>query len=852
MVDLWNCIISSNNIRNIILNQRHMQEEASRESSRPISQQRLDFTSHSRRGNPVTLASAATNAPQMPPTRRSGRTSVVEQRADREMMAEQMARRPQNPEKVLCRWPPTGRQELAITVADYNRLYGDEFLNDTLIDFGLRYVVENQLGKKAEPETPNEPPAHILDGLRPEDVHVFNPFFYKKLATKVKMNRPTNSAPDEPYPDWPAYESVRKWTNKVDVFQKKFLVIPVNENLHWYMAVIYNPGVVLTDACYLRGSTPILEPVRPTTRRAGREEEEQNISMVQDSIAETCDTVVTQAESHAAQDAAIADMPLFAKDPVPELASRDLAPDSQMLDMAAPSAQTQTGSDNTPIEVMDNSVSELVAPDPAAAPVSQKLSDAEEIGEAMAVDNMEEAISPSDTTRSEIDLDHRGLIMTFDSLSATHVAVSTVLNRWLAYEARDKKDGIELSWSSRRKPLPYKSVVVPSQRNFSDCGIYCLHNTEVLLSQPQEMMTFIYKSTLRKEQLNGEKLDHMTQWQGDVAVDGRAKWRSIIDSLSDEPIGSELAAGPVPDGLMEASQASSVVVIATDEAISEISKPALPQQSGRVDPSDPNAFHLAIQSRNSQQAISAPSPLTSQPHEMHKAAAGGEAAQTVSEETPASLVSSTVAADGSSVASVVNHRMGHIELEDQGDSKTDEMGYCGMDDAMSNTAEIGPAVPLGAPDGQLLLPDTEGFEISSTEEEEVLIVQPDEKEQARMRAQGSNKKSRVREQQTIDSTQMDQSLARSSYDHRALRSSGRATTTVRKETIMISPQIQEFMMETGPDGPMLQQSPATGSKRKPESGVRSPQSPFRSGHKKRRQRNRAAGTHQDQAIDVED
>jgi Ulp1 family protease len=850
-------MISSGNIRTILLSKRDQQEEASRESPRPTSQQRLDFALHSTKGNPPTRANGATNRPQSHPTRRSSRSAVVEQRADHEMMAEQAARRPQNPEKILCRWPPTGRQELAITAADYFRLYGDEFLNDTLIDFGLRYVVEDQLGKKAKPETPNETPAHLLDGLRPEDVHVFNPFFYKKLATKVKINRPANSASDEPYPEWPAYESVRKWTNKVDVFQKKFLVIPVNENLHWYMAVIYNPGVVLEDPRFLRGSTPTPEPVRPTTRRAGREEEEQNVSMVQDSIAETRDTVVTQAESHNAQTEATADMELFEKDPMTDFSSQELAPDSQMLDLAAPSAQIQTGSDITAIEVMDNSISEAAAPTFTAAPVSQKPLEVEEAGEAMAVDSVEEAISPTETTRSEIDLDHRGLIMTFDSLSASHGAVSNVLNRWLAYEARDKKDGIELSWRSRQKPLPYKSVVVPSQRNFSDCGVYCLHNIEVLLSQPQEMMTFIYKSTLRKEQLNGEKLDHMTQWQGDVALEGRAKWRSIIDSLSDEPIGeSEPAAGPVPDGLMEASQASSVVMISANEAISETSGPVLPQRPGKVDPRHPNAFLLAIQTRDLQQAASVPS-VTSERSEVANTTAGPEATQRIPEEMPASTVSSTVAVDGSSVTGMVNRRMEDIELEDQGDSKTDEMGDeldYGMDDRMSNTAEIGPSVPRSAPDGQLRLPDTEGFENSLSEEEEVLIVQPDEKDKARMRAQGSIKRAKLRENQTIESTPLDQSRTRSSYDHRALRSSGRAATTAqpRKDISAMSPMVQELMMQTRPEGPILHQSPVTGSKRKPESGATSPQSPSRPGPKKRRPKHRAAGTHQDQAIDVED
>ena len=28
---------------------------------------------------------------------------------------------------------------------------------------------------------------------------------------------------------WPAYETIRKWTKSVDVFSKKFIIVPINE-----------------------------------------------------------------------------------------------------------------------------------------------------------------------------------------------------------------------------------------------------------------------------------------------------------------------------------------------------------------------------------------------------------------------------------------------------------------------------------------------------------------------------------------------------------------------------------------------------------------------------------------------
>lgn len=62
---------------------------------------------------------------------------------------------------------------------------------------------------------------------------------------------------------WPAYQTVRKWTKSVDVFDKDYIIVPINEecvaknttccwlrsklmfSYHWYLAVIINPGAIL-------------------------------------------------------------------------------------------------------------------------------------------------------------------------------------------------------------------------------------------------------------------------------------------------------------------------------------------------------------------------------------------------------------------------------------------------------------------------------------------------------------------------------------------------------------------------------------------------------------------------------
>ena len=42
-----------------------------------------------------------------------------------------------------------------------------------------------------------------------------------------------------------AYERVKKWTSKINIFEKEFLVIPINENAHWYLAFVFYPGRII-------------------------------------------------------------------------------------------------------------------------------------------------------------------------------------------------------------------------------------------------------------------------------------------------------------------------------------------------------------------------------------------------------------------------------------------------------------------------------------------------------------------------------------------------------------------------------------------------------------------------------
>ena len=83
--------------------------------------------------------------------------------------------------------------------------------------------------------------------------HFFNCFFFKKLLSdEVSMRCDCdfgahasfqlllrNRFRSPGYAD-EAYARVRKWTAHVDLFSKDFIVLPVNQSLHWSLVIMCN------------------------------------------------------------------------------------------------------------------------------------------------------------------------------------------------------------------------------------------------------------------------------------------------------------------------------------------------------------------------------------------------------------------------------------------------------------------------------------------------------------------------------------------------------------------------------------------------------------------------------------
>ena len=113
-------------------------------------------------------------------------------------------------------YPATGKNRTTVDKDDIPRLDEAEFLNDNLINFYFRYL-------------------QIMKGIENPDalknVYFFSTFFYEKLrSNRGKLN----------------YDGVKSWTAKIDLLSYKYIIVPVNENAHWYLAIIYNAPRLLS------------------------------------------------------------------------------------------------------------------------------------------------------------------------------------------------------------------------------------------------------------------------------------------------------------------------------------------------------------------------------------------------------------------------------------------------------------------------------------------------------------------------------------------------------------------------------------------------------------------------------
>ncbi|KIJ17824.1 hypothetical protein PAXINDRAFT_98018 [Paxillus involutus ATCC 200175] len=417
---------------------------------------------------------------------------------------------PSEPDELILMYPPAGTGALSIMRSDLRRLGPEEYLNDTLIEFGLKLWL-NDLREK--------------DPALADQIHVFSSFFYKKLNKKN---------PEE------GYQSVRKWTSKVDLFSKKYVIVPINENIHWYLAIIYEPRHTLEPPL-----PPTSSPSARTTRKRKKEHgqaqaegettvqaeavpagvgPEQSSSTAQTSdkeaVAETSNVNATRASTPSmTEDEEMGAVSISAFDkscsivpasgPVSATSSTGGVRAPSLPDLQwPPSDAMDVDVDATAFDVDLNprSTEMTEVPGPLASksgiPVSRFYGSEPKKGKEKVVNQpvvIPDSEDDGDDQQQEAEVDDmlvetpsqtadvplQTYIFTLDSLGTRHPQAIRVLKQYLEREAKDKRNFDQV------RDAVGKQVQVPVQPNTWDCGVYLLHFVKVFMRATEDFLEHI-------------------------------------------------------------------------------------------------------------------------------------------------------------------------------------------------------------------------------------------------------------------------------------------------------------------------------------------------------------------------
>ncbi|KAK3684435.1 hypothetical protein LTR37_020275 [Vermiconidia calcicola] len=292
-------------------------------------------------------------------------------------------------------YPSEGARRVTVDFQDLERLDEGEFLNDNIISFALRRIEETMA------------PEHK------ESVYFFNTFFYTALSTR-SGKKAFN------------YDAVKRWTKNKDLLTVPYIVVPININFHWFVAIICNlPNI---------------------TRKAAALEEDETPSVGQDSESRS-------GESN--------------NDTLVEAASGDNS--RKRLDREPTQAMDQLSLSDGNGKAIHTHVD-----------TNGGLETPSNKGRARA----KKTRKRSAPTPKKYDPD-LATIITLDSLGGGHTGESRYLKEYVMAEA-DAKRGMTVELDE----LPAMTAKgIPEQTNFCDCGVYLVGYVEEFAKNPRKFVT---------------------------------------------------------------------------------------------------------------------------------------------------------------------------------------------------------------------------------------------------------------------------------------------------------------------------------------------------------------------------
>ncbi|ORY19239.1 hypothetical protein BCR34DRAFT_595670 [Clohesyomyces aquaticus] len=346
----------------------------------------------------------------------------------------------------------TGRRRALVDFDDLFRLDETEFLNDSLIDFYMIYLF-NQAN------------------IPPSKVYFFNTHFYTTLTRPVKGQRGSIN-----------YEAVARWTAKEDLFNYDYIAVPINEDIHWYLAIICNvPNIK---------RTPVLDESSrssaPPPETMDNERSEQAISTVEATIngidtpvrlPDEAPTERTGGETYPRDD----DTTLFDEEQDGFLPVRNDVEEVVIGEGAQTPQKERKASEQSPVEetvrMKGLSITDPKTKDNNAESAAKKRGKRKSGPPAKKFDPNEP------------------IILVLDSLGHTHPRAVRHLKDYIREEG-DRKRGMEAVIEQN----VFNVKDIPTQNNFYDCGVYVLGYLQKFFQDPDKFVRSILTREMKKEE----------------------------------------------------------------------------------------------------------------------------------------------------------------------------------------------------------------------------------------------------------------------------------------------------------------------------------------------------------------
>lgn len=365
-----------------------------------------------------------------------------------------------DPWKKPLTYPLTGKKKTTVEFSDLERLDEGEYLNDSLISFQLRFL-EN-----------------TMEVQRPDlakRVYFFNTFFFATLMNTHKGKKGFN------------YEGVQKWTRNVDLFTYDYIVVPINDSLHWYLAIICNLPSLNRD---LRSSEEIPDVPTKVTGTVSETDKSGPVSSSPTTNIPEGDSVTLvgyqkEEPDEKAARSSFADLSLDVQSM--QATSRDTEFDQQ------PESNHQAEEDQ---EMLDGQLQRIVLPrsdhekdqKTAEALEAHSIEDPAQPPEVPSAIRKKKRKSMPPVTKTD---PSKPAIITFDSLALNRSATVRILKDYLREEAKAKRGGMEFD-SGQIKGITASDI--PTQENWYDCGLFLLgYVAKLLENDPKEFVTKVIR-----------------------------------------------------------------------------------------------------------------------------------------------------------------------------------------------------------------------------------------------------------------------------------------------------------------------------------------------------------------------